>query len=64
MWRETVFTMASRNMDKNMYNFLRETYTKQCFIGNIEPLPLEEACFSNNLKQDILQNIIILYKIY
>ncbi len=65
MWGETVFTLASRNIDKNMYNFLRETYTKQCFIGNIEPLPLEEACFINNLNQDIdINNIISRVKFF
>lgn len=68
MWSETVFTIASRNIDKNMYNFLIETYTKQCFIDNIEPLDLEESCFNNNnnnLKQDsVIQNIISKVKMF
>lgn len=66
MWSETVFTIASRNIDKNIYNFLIETYTKQCFIGNIELSPLEESCFNqNNLKQDsVIQNIISKVKFF
>jgi ankyrin repeat protein len=60
MWNETVFTIASRNMDKSMLDFLIETYTKKCFIDNIEPLVLEEACFNNfNLKQDYYINDIL-----
>jgi ankyrin repeat protein len=61
MWSETVFTIASRNIDKNMYNFLIETYIKQCITDNFEPLALEESCFNNNnnLKEDsVIQNII------
>ena len=70
MWNETVFTIASRNMDKSMLDFLIETYTKQCFIDNMEPLSLEEACFNNfNLKQDdyindILSNVKIFIALY
>jgi ankyrin repeat protein len=60
MWCETVFTIASRNFDKNMLNFLIGTYTKQCITDNFEPLALEESCFNiNNLKQDqVIENII------
>jgi ankyrin repeat protein len=66
MWSETVFTLASRNFDKNMLKFLIESYTKQCFIGDIEPLSLEESCFNNNnLKQDnYIKNIISKVKIF
>jgi ankyrin repeat protein len=70
MWNETVFTIASRNMDKSMLDFLIETYTKQCFIDNMKPLSLEEACFNNfNLKQDdyindILTNVKIFIALY
>ena len=53
-WSETVFTLVSKNFNKNMLNFLIENFTKQCLAKNFEPSPLEEACFNQNyLKQDI-----------
>ena len=60
MWSETVFTLADRNFDKQMLNFLIETYTKQCCIGNFEPLAVEEYClYQNNLKEDFyVKNIV------
>jgi ankyrin repeat protein len=66
MWGETVFTIADKNFDKNMLNFLIETYTKQCFIGNIEPLSIEEYCFYQSiLKEDnYIKNIISKVKIF
>jgi len=60
MWSETVFTISSRNNDKEMLKYLTYAYTKQCFLGNGVISNPEEARFKSfRLEEDFYINEII-----
>lgn len=70
MWSETVFTVASRNYDDKMLIYLIHSYTKQCFLGNIEPNDVEEVRFRTFRMEDdfyideIISNVKIFITLY